>query len=457
MWLRRFLLAALVTCGASLTWLLWPASRPSVLLISVDSLRPDYLSCYGGSHTPTPNIDAVAAAGVTFTQAIADVPWERASAASVLTGQYASTHRMRSLFDRLPEATATMASVFAGAGYRTGAVVSDFDLDHIFRLDQGFQTYDDRYTTQLRVTSDERPVHQASIFYGDLPQDHRFRRHKLVADSLREDAEVTAAAIGWLQHVGARPFFLWVHYFGPRPQPPPDASTAEVLRGYQHAVQRVDTEVGRLLGTLNEMRLDRNTIIVVYADRATSLFARGDVALAGDLYDTSLRVPLIMYWRARLPAGVRHGEMVRLIDILPTLTELAGVAPRARADGRSLVGLLRGSERQGSSEAYCETYLPATAAASQTTEAPDGHRVNFGFVQRGLRTPRWKYIRSDPSPLIDVHGADVGQALSGVAAREELYDLSRDPEEKDNLVGRDPATAATLRESLVRYANGTPN
>jgi len=420
-----------------------------VLLISIDSLRPDYLACYGGGHKPTPHIDALAAAGVTFTQAIADVPWERASMASVLTGQYASTHRVRSLFDRLPDTNATAAAAFAAAGYRTAAVVSDFDLDHIFRLDQGFQTYDDRYSAPLRRTLDERPVHRASIFYGDLSQDRSFRRHKLEADSLRDDAGVTDAAIGWLRHVGAQPFFLWVHYFGPHPQPQPDDNVAWVLAEYQVAVRRVDGEIGRLLGMLNEMQLDRNTIIVLHAGRGTSLLERGDFAPGGDLYDTTLRVPLIIYWRGRIPAGTREGAMVRLIDILPTLTELSGVAPLPTVDGRSLVGLLRGTQRDESPDAYSETYLPATAVASQSARRPDGSLVRFGFVERGLRTPRWKYLRSDPSRLIDVRASDPTAEPPGTVF-EELYDLLQDPGEKDNLISRDPATAAMLRDALER-------
>jgi arylsulfatase A-like enzyme len=452
---RSYTLAGLLTATALLAWLLWPARRPSVLLISIDSLRPDFLSCYGGRHAQTPHIDAVAAAGVSFTQAIADVPWERASVASVLTGRYATTHHVRSFFDRLPETSATMAERFAAAGYRTGAVVSDFDLDHIFLLDRGFQTYDDRYTVPVHITSHERPVHLASLFYGDVAQDRGFRRRKLMADSLREDAQVTNAAIGWLRRVGLQPFFLWVHYFGPHRRWQSGTELDEVLAAYQPAVQRVDAEIGRLLGVLNEMQLDRNTIIVVHADRGTSLLDHGELSPGTDLYDTSLRVPLIMYWRGRLPAGVRNGAMVRLIDVLPTLTELSGLPPLASPDGRSLVGLLRGSEPTPKAEAYCETYLPATAAASKTASGPDGRPVHFGFVRRGIRTERWKYIRSDPSALIDVAApAELPESWRPAMMSEELFDLSQDPGEQHNLIDSDPTTAATLRRALDRYVQG---
>ena len=363
--LRRYLPVVALVVAALPAWLVWPARRPSVLLISIDAMRPDYLSCYGGRHAPTPHIDALAAAGMTFTQAVAHEPWDRASMASVLTGRYAAAHRVRSVFDRLPT-TITMATAFAAAGYRTAAVVSDFDLDHIFGLDQGFQAYDDRYTSTRWRPRHAPPVHRASIFYADPGQDRSFRRVKLPADSIRNDAEVTDSAIAWLRRVGARPFFLWVHYFGPYPGADADARLAE----YQHAVQRADAQVGRLLEWLDARQLDRNTIIVLHASRGTSLGERGASVPGGELYDSSLRVPLIIYWNGRIPAGKRYGGMVRLIDLFPTLADLAGVAPPANLDGRSLAGVLRGREDQQITEAYCETYLPATADFARSYAPP---------------------------------------------------------------------------------------
>src|SRR5579862_3509933 len=185
---RRYLPAGVAAVALLLTWVLWPVRRPNVVLISIDALRPDFLSCYGGGHAPTPNIDAVAAAGVTFTDAMAAASWERASVATLLTGRYSGQQGLRSLFDRLPETKSTMAAVLTAAGYRTGAVVSDFDLDHIFRLDQGFDSYDDRYAFPFLGLGVERVLHRASIFYGDFSQDRTFRRLKLAADSRRNDA-----------------------------------------------------------------------------------------------------------------------------------------------------------------------------------------------------------------------------------------------------------------------------
>lgn len=452
---RRYTPIALVI-AVVLAWLLWPARRSNVLLISIDTLRPDFLSCYGGTYQSTPHIDAMANAGVLFTQAIADVPWPRASMASVLTGSYAAAHHVRTVFDRLSEDSTTMAQAFASAGYRTGAVVSDFDLDHVFALDRGFQTYDDRFDTPLYVTGKERLVHLASIFYGDLQQDRRFRTRKLKADSLRDDPRITDAAMGWLRRIGAQPFFLWVHYSGPRARWTSSENLHDVLAEYQPAIQRLDVEVGRLMEALAVMHLDGNTIVVLHADRGAGVRERRFFVPGRNLYDASVRVPLIMRWPKALPAGTRTDALVRLVDLFPTLAELVGVSRPTGVDGRSLTALLQRGEHAGASETYAETYLPATAMASQVTTGPDGQPVRFGFVRRAIRTPRWKYIRNDPSPVIDVRApAPVPEPLRQTLASEELYDLSADPSEQHNLIDSAPTTAAGLRSALDRYAKGT--
>jgi arylsulfatase A-like enzyme len=429
----------------------WPARRPNVLIITVDALRPDYLSCYGGAAVATPHIDALASGGVLFAQAVCDVPWTRASMASVMTGRYATQHQVRTVYERLGSERPTMAEAFQKAGYRTGAVVSEFQLDHIFQLDRGFDTYDDRFDAAM-MASAPRPLHVASIFYGQLDQDRAFRRHKLHNDSRREDALTSDAAIGWLRHAGAQPFFLWVHYFGTHELLRVHADPEAVMAQYPRDAARVDSEVGRLLRALAAFGFDQNTLVVLHADHGQDLLEHGGVGHGNDLYESSLRVPLIMRWPRGLPAGRRVDALVRLVDIFPSVAELAGVPIPADLAGRSLVGLARGTDARGADEAYCETFLPATAAASQKTTDPDGHQLRFGFVRRGIRSERWMYIRSEPGRLVDIVSPDaVPLALQRAGTREELYDLTRDPAERHNLIGSEGAVAAELRARLERH------
>jgi arylsulfatase A-like enzyme len=421
--------------------------QPNVLVITVDSLRPDFLSCYAAGHEPTPHFDALAASGVLFAQAVCDVPWTRASMTSVMTGRYASAHRVRSPFDRVAEPSPTLAQAFRMAGYRTGAVVSEFDLDPVFQLNQGFDAYDAHFEAP-EVISGEQRVHWPSIFYGDFNYDRQLRRRKLQIDAMRGDAHTSDAAIGWLRRTDARPFFLWVHYFGPHERWHPDGTITEMIGAYQPSVLRSDAEVGRLLDTLHALRLDRNTIVVLHADHGQALMERGGFGHGADLYEEGLRVPLIMRWPEHLPAGKRVDGLVTLVDVFPTLAELAGVPVPAQLDGRSLVALLRGLPATKTRTVYCETYLPALAVVS-TTSGPAGKGMRFGYVRRAIRGERWKLIRNDPTALIDAPpGPPLPEELQRSLTSEELYDVEHDPLERNNLVAAEPAVAAELRSRL---------
>jgi arylsulfatase A-like enzyme len=444
----RWLALAAAVAGLGIFWC-WPSYRPNVLLITVNSLRPDYLSCYGGAHGETPYIDALANAGVLFTHAVCDVPWTRASMASVMTGRYATRHGLRLPYQRLPDGSVTMAEAFATAGYRTGAVVGVFDLDHIFRLDRGFDTYDDRFDAPVPLVSGVRRLHTESIFYGTLEDDRKLERRKLRSDGMRGDAQNTDAAIAWLRRAGARPFFLWVHYFGAHERWREGADLTGVIgmitAQYGPSVLRVDAEVGRLVQAVVDLGFARNTLIVLHADHGQSLLEHGQLGAGKDLYESSLRVPLIMWEAGRLPAGRRVDALVRLIDVFPTVATLAGIPVPPGLDGQSLVGLMEGMVERSAGGSYCETALAATAAASQEVTDPDGHLLRIGFVRRGMRMERWKYIRNEPSSLIDVESAPaIPEAVHWGLMREELYDLQNDPTEQRNVIAENPAIADEL-------------
>ena len=380
--------------------------------------------------------------------------------ASVLTGQYGTGHGVRLPHQPLPGDRVTLAQVLQRGGYRTGAIVASFDLDHVFGLDRGFDAYDDRFDAPIMVTALERPVHIASIFFGDVDEERRLRRTKLPNDALRGDAETSAAAIAWLRRTGGRPFFLWVHYFGAHERGLPHARLAAAMAQYEPSVLRVDDEVGRLLQALTDLALTNNTLVVLHADNGQGLLDRSGFGHGTDLYEPSVRVPLLMRWPGQLQAGQRVEALARLVDIFPTVVDLVGLAVPGGLDGRSLVPLLRGTATRVADDAYLETFLSATAAVSQgigptdavSDEAPEGeHRV--GFVRRGIRTERWKYIRNEPSPVLDLRAAAALPADLQSLASEELYDLTADPMEHQNLATQDPGIVAQLRARLARYAH----
>ncbi len=201
--------------------------KPSVLLITIDTLRADHVSAYDDSRASTPNLDALAREGALFESAYCDVPWTTPSMASTLTGRFAHRHGMRFSHNRLRESETTVAERLRDAGYRTGAVVASFPLKSVFGLNQGFDTYID-------------------TFIGPLEGGKEFGEP-------RRDLEVTELASRRLSSLveTPQPFFLWVHYFGPHRPKYPELdiwqAVARHVATYAERVAATDRAVGILL------------------------------------------------------------------------------------------------------------------------------------------------------------------------------------------------------------------
>ncbi len=419
-------------------------SPPNVLLITVDSLRADALSATG-QRASTPSIDALAAAGVLFTQAVCDSPWTGASTASLLTGRSVRHHTLHVPTDRLSRDIPTLAEQFNAAGYQTAAVVSSFDLDHIFGLARGFSDYDDHFTDTQEPTG--RPIfHLESIFYGRPPHDRRFRSNKLLNDSMKPGSYTTDAAIGWLRRQRAGKFFLWVHYFGGHERWTPGHMLPPQIAEYPRSIENTDAEIGRLLRWIVDVGLYRSTVIVLHGSQGQSLLDRGTFGHGSDLSEAAIRVPLIISGPKTGQPDRRVDSLVSLLDIAPTLFELAGIRPKAPLDGQSL---LRSRDPKVGAGVYLETWMPATILGAA---AEAGQGTAFGFVHRGWREEGWMYVRRDPVPFVDV---EESAASVGVAeAQEELYDLTADPAEANNLAQREPARLTQMRDRVLRRVKG---
>ena len=322
--------------------------KANVLLIVVDTLRADRLGCHGGDLGATPRIDALAAEGVRFERAFAHAPWTLPSFASLYTSQTPPEHgaggRLLS-FRLLWDGARTVAECFRDAGYATAAVVNVDYLGESFGMTQGFEHVDfEAYDNNLQV---------------------------------RDAARTTDAAIKWLGQPRERPFFLLVHYFDPHLVYAPPA---EYRRRFAAAQDREDTgwvfgrntqmvayrqgqvqfeaatirraeklyngegaysdhEVGRLLDRLDDLKLTEATITVFTADHGEEFLDHGGFEHGHTLYNELVHVPLVLRYPGRVEPRV-VSEMVGLMDVAPTICELAGVEPEPTFRGRSLVGLL---------------------------------------------------------------------------------------------------------------------
>jgi len=415
-------------CLLFLTSCLTPAPAPAtkqasprdvnVLLITLDTLRADYLSCYGGTRVPTPNIDALAARGVRFAQAVAQVPLTTPSHASILTGAYPQVHKLRDnggfvLDGSIP----TLATLTRDAGFDTAAFVGAAVLNRHFGLHRGFNHYGDNLNEKR----------DAKLLPG-------------VVAELRGDA-VTRRALDWLDQrakpgnstPSARNFFLWTHYYDTHfPYDPPEPFGSRFQKDkYSGEVAYVDHQVGRLLSGLAERGLAERTLVVLMADHGESLGDHGEFTHGVFLYDSTMHIPLTVTGPS-VPAGKVITQQVRSIDVMPTIVDYLGLSPSSQAQGISLLPAVLEGKSLPASFAYMETLYPKTA---------------LGWAElRAVRTDEWKYV---------------------AAPRPELYHLPEDPTEARSVKESQAAQATQLekhvwevagpRESLGKLARSPVN
>ncbi|MEW6356827.1 MAG: sulfatase-like hydrolase/transferase [Planctomycetota bacterium] len=357
--------------------------RPSnVLLITIDTLRPDHLGCYGYAKIETPHIDRLAAEGVRFEKAVAPTPLTTPSHASILTGLYPTRHRIRDNAGFvLPTDCRTLAEVLKAKGYATGAVVSAAPLAAEFGLNRGFEFYDDTFTS-LAIEAKRT---------GDA--------HAVPAMNEKKGEETTAVALNRLrqsaQNADDRPFFLWVHYYDPHVayNPPPPFCDQYAQSLYDGEIAYTDACIGALLNGLKELGLYENTHVILTSDHGESLGEHGELTHGIFIYDATVLVPLIIRSPGG-PAGAVCAPQARLVDIMPTILDLVGVTLPERIHGHSLLPGIADKSSLPAPEAYLENYA---------------NRINFGWsILRGIRTDTRKYIHSTAPELYDL-GADPGE------------------------------------------------
>jgi len=394
--LTALVLAALGSFGAGCGGSGGVAER--VVLVTIDTLRADRVGSYGDREARTPNLDALARTGVRFDQALAPTPLTLPSHTSLMTGLEPPSHGVRhnSLF-RVREELPTLAERMREAGFATAAFVGAFVLDAQFGLDRGFEVYDD----DVR----QRTATRTAFSFAERTADR-------VVDS----------ALEWLAEAPDR-FFLWVHVYDPHADYNPPARYRKALDGdaYAGEIAFADAEIGRLLQHVIHRWGREGLVVVVTSDHGESLGEHDEPSHGYTVYDATQRVPLLLAGSG-VPAGAVVDAQVRLLDVAPTLLELAGADPLPEdITGRSLLPLLAGTG-EGRRLAYMETLAT---------------QFDMGWSPLlALRDGAYKYIR---------------------APRPELYDLTADPGETRNLARREPERVAELDRLLeARLADAVP-
>ena len=370
-------------------------ARPNVLLVTIDTFRADRVGT-----GIAPAIDRLAASGVRFTSARSAVPLTLPSHATIHTGLLPPVHGVRENgIDVLAPAHATLARLFKEAGYETAAFVGAFVLDHHFGLAQGFDTYDDQIPRDPGATD------------------------RLEAE--RPAVAVVDRALAWLEpRLGRQPpgpssqppapFFLWLHLYDPHaPYTPPKEFLDRVHSAYDGEIAYADAQLARVLDALRAHGLIDRTLIVVAGDHGEGLGDHGERTHGMLLYDSTLRVPLIVAAPGHQAAVIE--EAVSLVDIAPTLLRTAGIAPPAEMKGRDLLGV-RGATGRGA-DLYSETDYPRVAGWSPLQALTDGRWMT---IRAGAATEVYD-LRADPREEHDVSAAQTGVGLAMAARADAIH------------------------------------
>jgi arylsulfatase A-like enzyme/Flp pilus assembly protein TadD len=369
----------------------------NVLLVTIDTLRADALSAYGGS-ARTPNLDRLAERGARFTFAHAHAVVTLPSHTSILSGQLPYAHGMRDNSGfRVKPGTATLATRLKPLGFATGAFVGGFPVSRRFGLDPGFDQYDDQMPETkgaIEISMPERPA-----------------------------SEVVGRAADWIGAQQAR-FFAWVHVFDPHSpyRPPQEFASQYASQSYHGEVAAVDRALGSLFDRLTAG--SRPTLVIVTADHGESLGEHGELTHGMFAYEATLRVPLIVAVIRPGQDAPTHGRVidtpVRHIDIAPTVLDAIGISPDTSLPGSSLRDLIRtggGADRPSYFESM--TY----------------NLVRGWAPLRGVLSGQRKYIDL-PLP--------------------ELYDLAGDPGEQRNLAATERDRVQLMANLLRTYDLAPP-
>jgi arylsulfatase A-like enzyme len=400
--------------------------KVNILLITIDTVRADYLGCYGNQQMKTPNIDRIAQRGVLFKTAVCEMPVTTPSHASILTSLEPRVHGILTNSWTIRTTITTLPEILKTKGYTTAGFVSVFHLGRTLGFAQGFDTFDDHF------------------------------------DGLQRNAtQVTDVTLNWLAKNQKKPWFIWLHYFDAHTpyEPPaqfanlyPDANNGSKIYAsfsqlsameehkctptekdiahmkalYSGEISYIDAEFGRLMTNLHQQGILNNTIIILVADHGEcfdhGIYANHDQSL----YEHAIRVPLLIAGpKSLLPQEKQINTLVRTIDIMPTILAITKIKSETFMQGKNLLPLVRGTNPGTTGFAVIERRYYQNQQDCIRRHIPVGERY-------AVRTDKWKYIWSEFAPL-------------------ELYDLEQDPDEANNLIKNHPEMKAELQQDLDKW------
>jgi len=391
---------------------------PNIILISIDALRADHLSCYGYHRNTSPNIDRLASQGVLFKNAFSQATWTLPSHSSIFLSQYVWRHKVDTPRKRLHNLPATLAEILKNENYTNAAFTGGEIMSSKYGFNQGFEIYRDGIPGS-------RGHHEISSYIDKL--------------------------LSWLESVRNRKFFLFIHAYDVHdPYNPPapyfdlytkgrcegkhvrtsrgivlnklDASkltpkeTDYIMAVYDGGINYVDDQLGKIFEKLNQLGIDDNTIIILTSDHGEAFGEHGRLNHAHKPYIELVRVPLIIKGPG-IPRNRIYENFVQHIDIVPTILEILNIPQRKEMQGKSILPLMNNCEIEDDFKTY---------SFGRDRDKP---QCPFSI---SLRTKEWTYI-------INHNGPD------------ELYHRINDPKEQNNIIEKRPLIAQKLKKELEDF------
>ena len=410
------------------------AGQPNVLLVSIDSLRSDHVHAYGYGRETTPTIDGLAHDGALFRTAVSPTSWTLPAHLTLLTSLPPEEHGVVSDGMRMRENALFLSEVLWDAGYTTAGFVSGPYLNAAYGFAQGWDHYDDYTVARVSHLAAWKGVTSPPLL-------------GMVSEWLH----------GWDAQGRGRPFFIFLHmwdvHYDYTPPPPYDSMFDPDYRGtvtgedfelgtqvhagmdprdLEHVVALYDGEIrytdlylGKVLDQLRALGVLDNTIVVVTADHGDEFFEHGRKGHKKALYDESILVPLVIRFPQKVPAGRVVDPQVRLMDVAPTIISLAGLHKPAEFGSRAAQGAA--APHDLTPWMIGEGALPPLMAFSDLAGEAE-------VPLAAVRSPDFKLIQ-------EVEGH----------RHEELYDLTKDPGEHQNLVRPDRVAETPLRQELAAW------
>jgi len=432
---------------------------PNVILISLDTLRADYLSLYNESMGTSPNLKKIGKNSAVFENALSVTSWTLPAHASIFTGKYPFNHNTTKIDQLLRAEENTLAEILSSNGYNTAAFVSGSYVNSKYGLSQGFETYKDRLDfISIAHTFDKFSLKKAlnpmiNLFSGKVYTDtgelSYFYRNILGSDLMKTAEENNEMIFSWLEKNKNNKFFLFLHYFDPhdpytlgeqfrekftnitkksylrldvdKRYMPVNKTDLEYVKSlYKAEIFYLDAYLGKLFEQLENMELINKSILIITSDHGEEFYDHGNFFHQRTLYEEVLKVPLIIHYPGKIKPSV-IAQRVQNMDVFPTILDLLNINKPEDIDALSLMQLIKGVD-------YSRNW---------THSALYGIKERGEFTQKSITINNTKLITTGGHPEIS----------------DSLFDLENDLKEQNNLYEIEKKNTERLKSKLIKISS----